>query len=300
MLIVLKGGAGHEGVENMDVEPHCRDCGRRRNWKGKCQEEIMKVCTKHVRVRTSVCLILTVLLALTSVVCTSPRMAAAQTTSTIQNSGSVTVTDADRVMDAAALEILCKTHGNFEALRTYMESQGWIHGGTNSSIVSDSLVPSNLNLTMDRYYYYSTPVKVKSFIYFTWHDVYVLDGGDNDTVGIAFNGGRLQPVDSAFSAYHGGQDISSSGMMWLSDTNTNGYTWGLYEPEFGVNYVDEGAASITLLGRDNSGVTDNFYGKYVHVFNTTHVSISIGFPSGIVVSGQSGPDVWTKAVTSSQ
>jgi hypothetical protein len=199
-----------------------------------------------------------------------------------------------------ALEILCKTHGNFDVLQTYMESQGWVHGGTNGGIVPDGLVPSNLELTMDRYYYYSTPVKVKSFIHFRWHDYYILDGGDNDTVGIAFNGNRLQPVDSAFSAYHGGQDISSSGMMWLSDTNANGYTWGLYEPEFGVNSVDEGAASVTLLGRDTSGVTDNFYGKYIHVFSTTHVSLGIGYPSGITVTWSSGSDYWTKAVTSYQ
>jgi hypothetical protein len=260
----------------------------------------MKACTTHMRIRTLVCFILTALFALASVVCISPRMAAAQTTRTIQDNGSMTVTDADRAVDATALEILCKTHGSFDVLRTYMESQGWIHGGTNGGIVPGNLVPSNLDLTMDRYYYYSTPVKVKSFIYFTWHDFYVLDGGDNDTVGIAFNGGRLQPVDSAFSAYHGGQDISSSGMMWLSDTNTNGYTWGLYEPEFGVNYVDEGAASVTLLGRDTGGVTDNFYGKYIHVFNNSHVSLSIGYPSGITVTWQSGSDVWTKAVASYQ
>jgi len=251
----------------------------------------------HVRVRTSVCLILTVLFALTSIVCISPRMVAAQTTSAIQNSGSVTVTDADRAVDAAALEILCKTHGNFDVLRTYMESQGWIHGGTNSSIVSDSLVPSNLDLTMDRYYYYNIPVKAKSFIYFTWHDYYVLDGGDNDTVGIGFDGTLLQPIGSAFSAYHQGQDISGSGMMWLSNTNGNGYAWGLWEPEFGVNYVDQGAASVTLLGRDNSLVTDNFYGSYIHVFNNTHVSLGVGFPGGFTVTSQSGPDTWTRAET---
>ncbi len=260
----------------------------------------MEVCTMHPRTRRSACLVLTVLFALASVVCISPRTSAAQATSTIQSNVNVTVTDGDRAVDAAALEILCKTHGNFDVLRTYMESQGWIHGGTNTGIVPDGLVPSNLDLTMDRYYYYNIPVKVKSFIYFTWHDVCVLAGGDNDTVGIAFDGSRLQPVDSAFSAYHGGQDISGSGMMWLSDTNTNGYTWGLYEPEVGVNYVDEGAASVTLLGRDNSGVTDNFYGKYIHVFNTTQVSLGIGFPSGITVTWHSGSDYWTKAVTSYQ
>jgi len=257
----------------------------------------MKVCTRHVRVRTSVCLILTVLLALTSVACISPRMAAAQTTKTIQDNGSVSAIGADRAVDAAALEILCKTHGNFDVLRTYMESQGWVHGGTNSGIVPDSLVPSNLTLTTDRYYYYNIPVKVKAFVYFTWHGFYVLDGGDNDTVGIGFNGTLLQPIGSAFSAYHGGQDISGSGMMWLSNTNGNGYAWGLWEPEFGVNYVDQGAASVTLLGRDNSLVTDNFYATYIHVFNRTHVSLGLGFPGGFTVTTQSGPDTFTKAET---
>jgi hypothetical protein len=254
----------------------------------------------NVRIRTSVCCILAALFVLASAFCASPTSTVAQAANLNHSNGKGADTDVYEAIDTAALEILCSTHGDFRALQTYMESKGWIHGGTTGGIAPDSLVPSNLTLTMDRYYYYSIPVRVKSFIYFKWHDYYILDGGDNDTVGIAFNGNLLQPVDSAFSAYHGGQDISGSGMMWLSDTNSNGYTWGLFEPEFGINYVDEGAASVTLLGRDNSGVTENFYGKYIHVFNNSHVTLGIGYPSGITVTWQSGSDVWTKAVTSYQ
>lgn len=253
----------------------------------------------HAKVRVSICFILAGFLVSVSIFCVSPKMVAAQSMVAAMDTRSAAVVAADKAIDQTALEILCKTNGNFAALQTYMESQGWVHEGA-TDITSDMLVPSNLDLTMDRYYYQSTPVRVKAFIHFLWHDVLVLDGGDNDTVGIAFNGSRLQPVDSALSAYHQGQDISSSGMMWLSNTNANGYTWGLWEPQFGINYVDQGAASVTLLGRDTSSITDNFYGTYIHVFNTTHVTLGIGYPSGITVTWSSGPDCWTKAITSYQ
>jgi len=206
-------------------------------------------------------------------------------------------TEEDKNIDSAALEILHRSHGDFTVLDKFLASKGYIRVKRNND-VSIKSTGNDIDLSLERYVYSNyLPLKQKVFIYFDWKhpDPYP---GSPDRIGIAWDSNLFYAVGCAYSAYSS-LGAPENDKMWLSDTVPSTYTWELNETGsewYYSAYVDNGAAVVTLQAWDrNNPNLGTMYGKYCHTYNTTSVSVTIGYPWVMSVTAATGSDYWERA-----
>jgi hypothetical protein len=219
----------------------------------------------------------------------------------------------EKIIESVALQILCRTNGNFKVLDEFLKSKGYIvKENINQSDISDigimNVSQDNLPLTMRRYYY--TPTNIPGlppnphgeliFLFFDWRDgSWEPNPGSYDSIELAWDPTAYELLGTSYYALtYNGYDANNK--MWLTDENNSAIGYGLYEAgQYGGSYrwnVDHGAISINLVAIDSKYSTTTIWGKYLHTYNNGAASFTLGFRNVFNITFQKSNGVWPKAI----
>jgi len=216
----------------------------------------------------------------------------------------------EKIIESQALQILCRTNGNFKVLDKFLESKGYVvkEDINQSDIGIMNVGQYNLSLTMRRYYY--TPTDIPGlppnphgeliFLFFDWKDyTWELNPGSYDSIGLAWDPTAYEFLGTSYYALtYNGSDANIK--MWLTDGNNSAIGYGLYEAGASAisryTNVDHGAISINLVAIDSKYSTTTIWGKYLHTYDNGAVSFTLGFPNVFNITFQTSNGVWPKAI----